>query len=208
MTSDRKRILFKTFFESQFKCCPLSNNRINKLHERALRLIYNDYETSFSNSLTVDGPFTVLHTNIQTLLLKIYKTKHNLSESCLKNLFGVVNGNYDLHSPTDFGVPGINTAFYGANSIRYFGSMIWNSLLNDLRNVCDFDLFKTTIWRWKPVDYPCRLCKNYLGSLGFINVSLLYKFSLLCFVKIKLFKVVFIEKFYVKYSGIQLVKVY
>ena len=41
LTFDRKRILFKAFFESQFKCCLLiwmlcsrrANNRINKLHE-------------------------------------------------------------------------------------------------------------------------------------------------------------------------------
>ena len=120
----------------------------------------------------MDGSYTVHHKNIQTLLLEMYKIKHNLSESCLKNLFSIVNSNYNLRSQSDFGVPGLNTVFlYGANSIRYFGSMIWNSLSNDLRNICDFDLFKTTIRRWKPVDCPCRLCKNYLGALGFITVS-------------------------------------
>ena len=77
----------------------------------------------------------------------MYKIKHSLSESCLKYLFSVVNGNYNLRSQSDFGVPGINTVFYGVNSIRHFGSVIWNSLSNDLRNICDFDLFKTTISR-------------------------------------------------------------
>ena len=50
LTFDKKRRLLKTFFESQFKYCPLTwmfhsrelNNRINRLHKRALRLIYND----------------------------------------------------------------------------------------------------------------------------------------------------------------------
>ena len=48
LTFDKKRRLLKTFFESQFKYCPLTwmfhsrelNNRINRLHKRALRLIY------------------------------------------------------------------------------------------------------------------------------------------------------------------------
>ena len=75
----------------------------------------------------------------------MYKTKYNLSGSCLKDLFSVVNGNYNLHSQSDFGVPGINTVFYGANSIRYFGLVISNGLPDHLRNICDFDLFKTTI---------------------------------------------------------------
>ena len=41
----KRRILFKAFIESQFKCCPLVwmfhgkqiNDKVNKLHERALR---------------------------------------------------------------------------------------------------------------------------------------------------------------------------
>ena len=168
---DRKRILFKAFFESQFKYCPLIlmfcsrrvNNRTNKLHERTLKLVYDDYETSFSDLLAIDGSFT--------LLLEMYKIKYNLSESCLKDLFSVVDGNYNLHSQSDFGVPGINTVFHKANSIRYFGLVISNSLPNDLKNICDFDLFKTTIQRWKPVDCPCRLCKIYLDNFGFITVS-------------------------------------
>ena len=98
----------------------------------------------------------------------MYKIKHSLSGSCFKDLFSIVNANCNLHSQYDFRVPGINKVIYGANSIKYFGSVTWNCLPNDLRNICDFDLFKTTISKWKPVDCPCRLCKNYLG---FITVS-------------------------------------
>ena len=66
------RLLFKSFFESKFKYCPLTwifysrktNNRINKLHERALRLVYNDYKSTFEDLLTKDGSFTVHHYNI------------------------------------------------------------------------------------------------------------------------------------------------
>ena len=43
-------------------------NRINKLHERALRLIYNDYESTIENLLTNDGSFTVHHLLFKHLL--------------------------------------------------------------------------------------------------------------------------------------------
>ena len=50
LSFDKKRIIFKAFFESQFKYCPLVwmfhgrevNQRINRLHERTLRIVYND----------------------------------------------------------------------------------------------------------------------------------------------------------------------
>ena len=127
-----------------FKCCPLvwmfcskrGNNRINKIHGRALRLLYSDYENSPSYFLATDGLFTAHHTNIQTLVLEINKIKHNLSELCLKDLFSVVNGNYNLRSQSHFGVPGIYTLFYDANLILdildwWFGISLpyyWNVL--------------------------------------------------------------------------------
>ena len=51
----RRRTLMKAFIESQFAYCPLiwmfcqrsSNTRINHLHERALRIVYNDNESTF-----------------------------------------------------------------------------------------------------------------------------------------------------------------
>ena len=60
------RLLFKTSFDSQFKYCPLTwmfysrttNNEINKLHERALRLVYDDYVSAFEELLEKNNSFT------------------------------------------------------------------------------------------------------------------------------------------------------
>ena len=85
------------------------------MNKQAARHVYDDYKTSFLDLLAIDGSFTVHHTNIQMLLLEMYKMKHNLSESCLKDLFSTVNGNCNFCSQSDFGVPGVNTVFYGAS---------------------------------------------------------------------------------------------
>ena len=58
----KRRILFKAFIESQFKYCPLvwmfhgrqTNDKINKLHERALRIVYYDTFKSFEEFLVKD----------------------------------------------------------------------------------------------------------------------------------------------------------
>ena len=65
LPSKKRRILFKAFIESQFKYCPLvwmfhgtqTNDKINKLHERALRIVYNDTITSFEELLIKDKTF-------------------------------------------------------------------------------------------------------------------------------------------------------
>ena len=38
-----------------------ANNKINKLHERALRTVYNDYNSKFEELLTKDSSFTIHH---------------------------------------------------------------------------------------------------------------------------------------------------
>ena len=71
--------LFKAFVESQFKYCPIfcmfhsrrTNNKINRLHERALRITYDDDVSTFDQLLAVDKSFCIHHQNIQKLLIEI-----------------------------------------------------------------------------------------------------------------------------------------
>ena len=69
ITKEKLRTIMNAFFFSQFADCPLiwtfynetRNNRINKLQERALRLVHNDNTSSFYEPLQKDKPFTIHH---------------------------------------------------------------------------------------------------------------------------------------------------
>ena len=50
-----------------------TNNKIYKLHERALRLAYDDYVSIFEELLEKDNSFTVHHYKIQTLCIELYR---------------------------------------------------------------------------------------------------------------------------------------
>ena len=175
---NKVRLLFKSFFESQFKYCPLTwmfysrktNNRINKLHERALRLVYSDYESTFEDLLTKDGSFTVHHYNIQTLAIELYKVYNNISQTIFGELFTRNNNGYYLRSKSDFVIPQIRTVLKGSNSIRYFGPIIWNLIPEELKNITSLNIFKKEIRRWKPKNCPCRICRNYVHNLGFVEL--------------------------------------
>ena len=77
----------KTFIESQFGYCPLIwmfhgrkvNKKINHLHERALCIFYEDYNSSFEDLLKRDKSVTIHHSNIQSLAIELFKVKENLS---------------------------------------------------------------------------------------------------------------------------------
>ena len=91
----KRRILFKAFNESQFKYCPFVwvfhgrqiNEKINKLHERALRIVYNDTITSFEELQAKDKTFTIHHQNIQLLAIQMYKVVNNLPGGNLSEFF-------------------------------------------------------------------------------------------------------------------------
>ena len=98
------RLLFKSFFEFQLKYFPLTwmfynrktDNRINKLNERVLRLVYNDFESVFEDLLTKDGSFTVHHYNIQTFAVELYKVYTNISQTIFGELLTRNNNGYYL----------------------------------------------------------------------------------------------------------------
>ena len=80
LSKDKLNILMKAFVISQFNYCPLTwmfhnrtlNNKINKLHERALRLVYKDITLSFQDMLNLDNSMTIHHRNIQKLAIEMY----------------------------------------------------------------------------------------------------------------------------------------
>ena len=87
LSKDKLKIILKTFIISQFNYCPLTwmfhdrtlNNKINRLHERALRLPYDDDNSSFQELLNLDNSMTIHHRNLHKLATEMYKTKNNTS---------------------------------------------------------------------------------------------------------------------------------
>ena len=82
------------FIPSQFSYCPLVwmfhsrtlNNRINKIHEKALRLVFkNETFSSFDNLLKRDKSVSIHQKNLQILATEIYKTKNDLGPKIMKN---------------------------------------------------------------------------------------------------------------------------
>ena len=83
------------FDSHSFIYCPLIwmfhsrtlNNRISNIHERALRLTYNDNQSSFKELLEKDHSVTVHHKNLQALVTEIFKIKNDLAPDIMKDVF-------------------------------------------------------------------------------------------------------------------------
>ena len=119
----KRKFLLKTFIESQFSYCPLIwmfhnkklNRKINHIHERALRLVYDDYTSSFKDLIQKDGSVSVHHQNIHYIAIEMYKIKNKLSPKIVQTILQQREIS-DLRSEQTFLRPNINTTYNGEQS--------------------------------------------------------------------------------------------
>ena len=77
MSTERLVVIMKAFIESQFNYCPLVwmfhskklQSRLDKLHERALRVAYKDDISSFEDLLKKDNTFNLHDRNLAIRLI-------------------------------------------------------------------------------------------------------------------------------------------
>ena len=94
MSRSKKKILMNSFFNSQFSYCPLiwmfhsriTNNKINRLHERCMRLIYGDKTSSFEELLEQDKSVSI-HTRNLKLATEMFKVYRSMSPPIFRELF-------------------------------------------------------------------------------------------------------------------------
>ena len=105
MSTEKRRLIFKVFIISQFSYCPLVwmfhtkqlNNRINSLHEKTLRVTYQDRNSSFTELLNLEKSVSIHYRNIKYLPTEIYKVKMGLSPPIMSAIFSL-SENSSYHS--------------------------------------------------------------------------------------------------------------
>ena len=65
------------------------NERINHIHEIALRIVYKDFNSLFQELLTEDNSLNIHRRNLQKLVTKTFKVKNGLSPELKNDVFGV-----------------------------------------------------------------------------------------------------------------------
>ena len=85
----------KAFIVSEFGYCPLVwmfhsrklNSRVNKIHERGLRIVYQNYASLFTELLKQDNSITIHNRNIQLLATELFKVKNGFSPPFMNKIF-------------------------------------------------------------------------------------------------------------------------
>ena len=153
--------------------CFIVNNKINRLHVRVLSIVHNDFTSSFENLLEKDGTVSIHAKNLQKLATEMFKISKHLSVHLMSELFHQKVNHYDLWNPYEFSIANVNSVLHGQGSISYLGTLIWQLVPSEFKDLNTLNAFKTAIRKRKPNTCSCRLCKTYIGNVGFIQISCL-----------------------------------
>ena len=103
-----------SFGMSHFSYCPLVwmfhdrklYNKINKIHERAVRIIHKDSTSNFERPRTKSNSVSVHQMSLQLLLLiEIHRTINNLNPSFIAQVFVTNAEPYNLRDSTNLVSP-------------------------------------------------------------------------------------------------------
>ena len=128
MDISQQKLITNAFIMSQFSYCPLISmfhsrameHRINRIHERTLRLIYpNKHQLQ----------------NLQTLATEIYKAKNKISPEVVNSLFEFTNKNYNLRNASILKRNRYFTVHYGSESLVSLAPKIWELVPDSVREV-------------------------------------------------------------------------
>ena len=149
----KRRLLMNSFFKTQFNYCPLiwmcysreNNRKINRLHKRYLRIIYNDKQSSFNELLEKDGSVSIHERNLQVIAAEMYKISNGLSTLLMKHIFPIKRNPYNLRQNSQFSRPRINTVYHRTESVSSLGPKIWDLVPSNLKEISDLNKFKKAI---------------------------------------------------------------
>ena len=82
-------------------CNKIINRKIDRLHERALRLAYKDYVSNFHKFLDKKKTVTIRKRNLRALIIEIYNIDHKILPSFIKELVVEEDSSYNTRSTTN-----------------------------------------------------------------------------------------------------------
>ena len=133
---DSRKIIYQSFVASNFNYCPLvwhfcgkvNNTKLEKIQERALKIIYKDYDSTYSELICKANSKTLLISRLHLILCEAFKSINKINPPCLHNLFEVKKFDYSFRNRVHLCQPKKLTTTYGLRSIAYVGAKLWNDL--------------------------------------------------------------------------------
>ena len=155
LSTSSRMIIYNSFINSNFNYCPIvwhfcgkkNGDKIEKNQERALRIIYRNYDSLYPELLRDAGAYTMLDKRLRSMLLHVFKSLKGMNAKCLNDMYSAKQLNYSMRRCVKLVQPQRKTTTAGLKTVSYLGAKLWNDnavLCNEFWNE-DFLTFKRTV---------------------------------------------------------------
>ena len=173
-TSTQRKKLINSFINSQLICRPLiwmfsskgCDKRINKIHERSLRLILNNYESSFDSLLSTLYEKTIHQRGINVLVTEVFKYLNGYFPNLMHEVFYLRQNHHNLRNFNAFATDNPRNK-YLLNSSVYRGNQLWQTLPSEIKGCESMQLFKDKIKTWRRDRCQFQICSRYIANVGY-----------------------------------------
>ena len=133
------------------------NNKINKLHQRCLRIVHNNNISTHEELLETDNSVLVHFQNVKALAIELYKVVNGFSPDIMKDVFPL-NENlcYNTRNKRTLNSSNIRTVHFGSETLSHLAPKIWQLLPQEIQKLESVASSKNAVKKWKPANCPCR----------------------------------------------------
>ena len=122
------------------------NKKINRLHERSLKRIYGDKQSSFEELLEKDSSVSIHERNIQILATEMYRVRKDMSRPQITELFARSSEHpSNLRHSAEFLQLFVNSVRCGTGSISYLSPKIRDMVPDTYKSIDSLYNFKKVI---------------------------------------------------------------
>ena len=158
--------LFHAFVSSTLNNCPTtwhftskpSAMKIEKVLKAALRVVYNDYTTSYSGLLDMSNRTPLFLARLKFLLVEVFKCIRGLNPGFMNTIFVMDNEPYDTRSGSTISQNRVKTIKYGIQSFFYQGAKCWNLLPANIKEIEELNDFRRHVSQWNGPVCHCGCC--------------------------------------------------
>ena len=134
-----------------------------KLHERAIRFIYNDYDSDYFDLLKEKKLCTLYTKRLQTMCCEVYKAINGISSQYMNELLFDRPSTYKSKQELNLYIPKAKQVTFGYKSFSLIAPKIWNSLPKSIKSLDTYKKFQPDI---KKIILPWCVCNNCCSKQG------------------------------------------
>ena len=149
-----KEALYRAFILLHFDYCSQiwhhcgarNTKKLERVNERALRLVYKDKNNSYDRLPSWIGSHSTLEGHrIQDMLITINSCFQERAPTPIANLLKVKDTKCNLRGTNMLSLPKVRSTKHGLRSFRYFAAKTWNALPDSIRTMAGTREFLVSI---------------------------------------------------------------